>query len=297
MTAPDPLVPADVDLTGTPFFPLQDERLKRSTAWLRARRNPEVGFFSINLWTASWREKPASSIENDDDVLMDRAMCSTAHWKRLREQILRGWVLCSDGRIYHPVVAEMALNVWIERLTARLKGGAGNAKRWGGQFDRALIERQIEVAKQAVAKLLCKSLNDPAAMPAPSPSDPTAIPAPSQGKVREVEGKHLSTPEVGSNSPPTDAAASASKFRLEKQSEGTPSSFTRIDTAWRKTRIGVLQTAKAMNFREQIPGEQWDGYVDQLASHVDQHMRNQQVEWARREAERRQEIEPVARQR
>lgn len=118
---PAPLVPADCDLTDFPFLPLVVARLRSSKAWLKCKRRPELAFYLINLWTASWHERPAASLEDDDDVLADKAMCSPAQWDELREEILRGWVKCSDGRLYHPVVAEKALEAWEGKLKQRWK--------------------------------------------------------------------------------------------------------------------------------------------------------------------------------
>ena len=110
MTAP--LTPAGCDLRDFQFMPLQVERLKKSKAWLYAKRRPELGFYMINLWAASWHEVPAASLEDDDDVLADAAMCDLKRWPQVKEKVLHGWVKCSDGRLYHPVVAEKAIEAW-----------------------------------------------------------------------------------------------------------------------------------------------------------------------------------------
>ena len=53
---------------------------------------------------------------------------------------------CRDGRIYHRVVAEKALEAWIEKLGQRKSGGIGNAKRWGAEFDLAALDRELDDA-------------------------------------------------------------------------------------------------------------------------------------------------------
>src|ERR1700744_2121165 len=116
---PAPLVPVDCDLRDFRFMPLEVERLRRSKAWLICKRQPELAFHMVNLWMASWHEMPAASLEDDDDVLADAAVCEPKPWARLRETILRGWVKCSDGRLYHPVVAEKARESWAERQAYR----------------------------------------------------------------------------------------------------------------------------------------------------------------------------------
>jgi hypothetical protein len=121
-TLPPPPIPAGADLTDFPYMPLQVARLRRSKAWLICKRRPDLAFYMLNLWTAAWHERPAGSLEDDDDVLADLAMCSPERFDKLREAVLRGWVKCSDGRLYHPVVAEVVLEVWEQKcaLEARL---------------------------------------------------------------------------------------------------------------------------------------------------------------------------------
>ena len=118
-----PLTPPDCDLRDFEFMPLDVNRLRRSKAWLVAKRKPALAFYMINLWTAAWHEVPAASLENDDDVLADLAMCDPSKWPALREEVLRGWVLCDDGRLSNPALAKRAINALDakKRLSARIK--------------------------------------------------------------------------------------------------------------------------------------------------------------------------------
>jgi hypothetical protein len=109
---PTPLTPTDADLTDFKFMPLQVARLRKSKAWLVCKRRPDLAFYMLNLWTAAWHERPAGSLEEDDDVLADLAMCSPEKWAKVRREVLRGWVKCSDGRLYHTVVAEVVIDAW-----------------------------------------------------------------------------------------------------------------------------------------------------------------------------------------
>jgi uncharacterized protein YdaU (DUF1376 family) len=117
---PDPLMPADCDLRDFPTLMLDVHRLRRSKAWLKAKRKPELGFYMMNLWTAAWHEVPTGSLEDDDDVLADLAMCDPDKWREVREDALHGWVKCSDGRWYNPTVCEKAVHAWDSKLE-RLK--------------------------------------------------------------------------------------------------------------------------------------------------------------------------------
>jgi hypothetical protein len=116
---PAPLTTPDCDLRDFQFMPLLIARLRRSKAWLKCKRRPELAFYMINLWTAAWHETPAASLEDDDDVLADLAMCDPAKWQKMRADVLHGWVKCSDGRLYHRVIAEQATEAWRHRTGYR----------------------------------------------------------------------------------------------------------------------------------------------------------------------------------
>ncbi len=138
-----PLVPADVDLRGMPFMPLDVNRLRDSE--LAIKESAEAFRAAVMLWCASWGQVPAASLPNDDVSLaayagLGRDMKS---WRKVRPGALRGFVLCDDGRLYHPVVAEKALEAWSERQEYR--EGRANEK------DRKARERDWR--KRAFAAL------------------------------------------------------------------------------------------------------------------------------------------------
>jgi hypothetical protein len=108
---PRPLVPPDLDTSGKPAMLIHVERIRNSRLWLRANRRPEIAFYALNLMFRAFRELPAGSIANDDDVLLDASRCPPGAWSVLRDDILSGWCLCSDGRLYHPEVADAALGI------------------------------------------------------------------------------------------------------------------------------------------------------------------------------------------
>jgi uncharacterized protein YdaU (DUF1376 family) len=126
---PPPLTPPDCDLRDFLFMPIECARLRRSKAWLIARKEPALGFYMVNLWVAAWHELPAASLEDDDDVLADAAMCDPRAWPKVRERVLRGWVKCSDGRLYHPVVAEKARASWERKQSQRQRTEAARQAR------------------------------------------------------------------------------------------------------------------------------------------------------------------------
>lgn len=116
MSLPCPLVPADVDLKDFAFMPLDVRRLRDSD--LAALESPEACWSAVLLWAASWHQIPAGSVPDDDRVLANLAGFGRVvkEWLRVKEGALRGWVKCSDGRLYHPVVAEKAVEAWNSKL-------------------------------------------------------------------------------------------------------------------------------------------------------------------------------------
>jgi uncharacterized protein YdaU (DUF1376 family) len=99
-------------------MPLHIARLQRSKAWLMCKRDPQLAFYMMNLWMRSWHEVPAGSLENDDDVLADAAMCPPREWDKIKEKVLRGWMLQGD-RLHHSVVQQIAAEAWERKQTQR----------------------------------------------------------------------------------------------------------------------------------------------------------------------------------
>lgn len=156
---PEPLVPADCDLRDFQFTPVEFQRLFSSETWLLANDAEKVA--AITLWGRCWSQVPAGSMPSDDRLLAQLSGAGS-RWKRVRDIAMRGWVLCTDGRYYHPVMSEKALEAWLEKLTQRVSSAAGNAKRWGSAVDltdtaMAYMEtRELLVALNPRARSLSK---------------------------------------------------------------------------------------------------------------------------------------------
>lgn len=103
---PAPLTPAGCDLRGLPYMPLDVIRLLDSDMFAEATGDEFKA--AVALWCKSWTQVPAASLPNKDLVLAHLSG-NAARWKRIKAGAMRGWILCSDDRWYHPVVAEKAL--------------------------------------------------------------------------------------------------------------------------------------------------------------------------------------------
>lgn len=116
-----PLVPAEVDLRNFLEFPLDAMRLRDSDM---AASDPVAFKAAVLLWCAAWHQLPSASLPDNDAMLARLAGYGrdVRNWRRAREKgALRGFVLCTDGRLYHPVIAEKALKAWDAKLAQRAR--------------------------------------------------------------------------------------------------------------------------------------------------------------------------------
>jgi uncharacterized protein YdaU (DUF1376 family) len=112
---PAPPIPCDVDLRDFRFMPLDVVQLQNSETWAIA--DGWTAKALINLWTRAWHQVPAGSLPDDDSLL--RTWAGVPDWESVRNVALRGFVKCSDGRLYHRVICEKALAAWNERKRFR----------------------------------------------------------------------------------------------------------------------------------------------------------------------------------
>lgn len=121
-TRPEPLTPPDLDLRWSNWFPLHHKRLRRSAWWLRASDSAKA--VSIELWCEAYEQVPAASLPNDDVELSVAAgfgRRDIASWLAIKDEVMSAWVLCSDGRWYHPTLAEVAIDSVTDVETRRKK--------------------------------------------------------------------------------------------------------------------------------------------------------------------------------
>lgn len=113
---PAPLTPADCNLQDFTFMPLDVARLRDSD--LAAYQAPEACWAAVLLWAAAWHQVPAASLPDDDRFLAKAAGYGRVvnEWMKVREGALHGWIKCADGRLYHPVVAQKAMESWRAKL-------------------------------------------------------------------------------------------------------------------------------------------------------------------------------------
>lgn len=111
------------------WMPLDTTRLLDSTLYDKA---PGDAFkAAVGLWCKAWWQQPAASLPNDDQALAKMIGVSPQKWRTVKEWALHGFVLCTDGRFYHPIIAEKAREAWAFKIKQQEKAN----KRWGKAGD------------------------------------------------------------------------------------------------------------------------------------------------------------------
>ena len=128
----EPLTPPDCDLRDFPYMPMDVARVLDSDVYALATSDEFRAAFT--LWCKSWTQIPAASLPDDDRILAHLSGAGPK-WKKVKEMALRGFVKCSDGRLYHSIVAEKANGAWNKKQSFRERSRKGNEKRWGSQKD------------------------------------------------------------------------------------------------------------------------------------------------------------------
>lgn len=193
-----PLVPPEVDLRDFREMPLEFERLFASDTWVLGTSEEKVAAF--HLWCKSWHQVPSSSLP-DDDRILQHLSAAGPRWKKLRAHALRGWVKCTDGRFYHPVVAEKALRAWSAKLERRTR--THNAR-------VAALSKKVDAATGAEKQLLQSQLQALLQEPIHGVAD---------SKGREVKGGEEKGVEGRVIKPTTTPSAAATRLARREETE------------------------------------------------------------------------------
>ena len=120
-----------MDLRGCNRFMLDVDRLL--TSELVATGSAVGCWAAVMLWCYAWKQVPPGSLPDDDKILRKFATISVRQWTKYRTIALRGFVKCSDGRLYHRVLCEEVNRAWDQRQKFKERSFRGNQKRWAKQ--------------------------------------------------------------------------------------------------------------------------------------------------------------------
>lgn len=160
------MTPPDSDLRDFPHTPMFRARLFGSS--FHAQATDAEWRAGVTLWLKSWDQVPAGSLPNNEIELCRLAELArdVKAWKKLREGALRGWTLCSDGRLYHAVVAEGVNTAVDAKVQQRLKTGKARIAALEKRFkeaktddDKARITDEIQKLHQTLLQLQSQSLS------------------------------------------------------------------------------------------------------------------------------------------
>lgn len=100
-------------------FELDCERIAQSDTWALAstRQRPLL----LMLWFIAWQQTPCGSLPADDVLIAARLGLDADAFQSDKAILLRGWAEASDGRLYHPVITKLVLEMMGRK--------AGNAQR------------------------------------------------------------------------------------------------------------------------------------------------------------------------
>lgn len=132
MSRPEPFSSPDCDLRGLEWMPLNATNLLDSTLFLESTGDEFKA--AVALICKSWRQVPAGSLPSNERSLATLAM--TENWTAVRTMALRNWVLCSDGRYYHPIVAAKAMETLPKRQEFVEKKSAEAERKTRERHDR-----------------------------------------------------------------------------------------------------------------------------------------------------------------
>ncbi len=264
-----PMTPVDCDLQDSKYMPIYVQQLLNSS--FNAMLDDTAWRAGVTLWFKSWHQVPAASLPDDDEELCGLAGFGRdlKGWRKVRAKALRGWQLCDDGRLYHAVIAEAALEAWISALLGRISSGNGNAKRWGTTFDPSDIERQIGEAypllrslnanAEAVKKIDRRNAKDAKQDATGKPGGtPDVIPVGSQ---RECEGEVTTREEFSSENPSLSVAGESEGAKIDFEDFRRPyPKFDGLNAARKDWNAAIEAGANPQSILDGLAkwSEEWD---------------------------------------
>lgn len=195
---PAPMTPAGCVLQDFPHTPIYRARLFGSS--FHARATDGEWRAGVTLWLKSWDQVPAGSLPDDDIELCRLAELARdlKTWKKVKAGALRGWVLCSDSRLYHPVVAE-GVNNAIEAKTAQRDK---TLKARIAALEKRMKDASDPAIKESIAEEIERLKQSQSQKPKGSVTDPVTASKGREEKGREEKGLEDSDPKGSGGKPP-----------------------------------------------------------------------------------------------
>lgn len=174
---PEPPIPPYLDLRKIAYMPLEARTLRDSR--LAAECDGETFKAAVLLWCASWHQVPAGSLPNNEreltllcglgkniqkfraisglmpaNVVVDPSQGYDTPPRQVSPKwggvsggvyggVMTGWVLCRDGRYYHSIICQLAVNAWNNQAKRNYQLGLDRLRK----TNKERIERGEEPVK------------------------------------------------------------------------------------------------------------------------------------------------------
>ncbi len=125
---PDPPYPEDTKANGwRPEFDIR--RIKASRTWRLAGADTRNAL--LRLWLECWENIPVGTWPDDSEVIAISIDVSVDWFEGHRKRLMSGWVMHSDGNLYHPYITEMVLGMLGKRRSSAERKARSRAKNNG----------------------------------------------------------------------------------------------------------------------------------------------------------------------
>lgn len=154
---PEPLVAAEIDLRDFQYMEL-DVRVLRDSRFA-AQVSGDAFRAGVLLWCAAWHQVPCGTLPDDDIELANLAGYGRfiKEWRKVRDEALMGFVLCSDRRFYHEVVCAKAAQAWASKLRHHFDRACDRLRKAN---KAAALKGQIEQPQITFDEWNCRRLSD-----------------------------------------------------------------------------------------------------------------------------------------
>src|SRR5258706_3454143 len=115
---PDPPYPAELRARGFTLS-IDWERIEQSSSWVKCPDDMKP--WLLLLWTKSWVNNPAGTYPADDEEIAALIRMDGRIFMANRDRLMRGWYLASDGRLYHPFITTLVLDMACRRAKDRAR--------------------------------------------------------------------------------------------------------------------------------------------------------------------------------
>ncbi len=150
---PEPMNSKDIDLRGSEWMPLPGREFFKGEFYDLAFADPRAGLAGLKLWWEAWNQCPAGSLPNDDHQIARMADYGrdVRGWLKVKAIALHGFILCSDGRLYHPTISALAAAKWRQMIAERDRKRTRN----GNQTSEWSILRKITFQRDGYRCVYC----------------------------------------------------------------------------------------------------------------------------------------------